>query len=99
MYRDDLYQQPTRSTAPTDVPVSNDDMTVVLVDDVLYSGRTVRAALDALTDLAAHRLSAWQFSDRGHRELPTRADFAGKPSSAHGERINVRLVEHDRRWR
>ena len=97
MYRDDLYQQPTRSTAPTDVPVSIDDMTVVLVDDVLYSGRTVRAALDALTDLGrpkAVRLAV--LADRGHRELPIRADFVGKNlPSAHGERINVRLVEHD----
>ena len=97
MYRDDLYQQPTRSTAPTDVPVSVDDMTVVLVDDVLYSGRTVRAALDALTDLGrpkAVRLAV--LADRGHRELPIRADFVGKNlPSAHGERINVRLVEHD----
>ena len=97
MYRDDLYQQPTRSTAPTEVPVSIDDMTVVLVDDVLYSGRTVRAALDALTDLGrpqAVRLAV--LADRGHRELPIRADFVGKNlPSAHGERINVRLVEHD----
>ena len=97
MYRDDLYQQPTRSTAPTEVPVSIDDMTVVLVDDVLYSGRTVRAALDALTGLGrpqAVRLAV--LADRGHRELPIRADFVGKNlPSAHGERINVRLVEHD----
>lgn len=97
MYRDDLYQQPTRTTAPTEVPVSIDDMTVVLVDDVLYSGRTVRAALDALTDLGrpqAVRLAV--LADRGHRELPIRADFVGKNlPSAHGERINVRLVEHD----
>jgi pyrimidine operon attenuation protein/uracil phosphoribosyltransferase len=97
MYRDDLYQHPTRSTAPTEVPVSIDDMTVVLVDDVLYSGRTVRAALDALTDLGrpqAVRLAV--LADRGHRELPIRADFVGKNlPSAHGERINVRLVEHD----
>jgi pyrimidine operon attenuation protein/uracil phosphoribosyltransferase len=97
MYRDDLYQHPTRNSAPTDVPVSIDDATVVLVDDVLYSGRTVRAALDALTDLGrpkAVRLAV--LADRGHRELPIRADFVGKNlPSAHGERINVRLVEHD----
>lgn len=97
MYRDDLYQQPTRASAPTEVPVSIDDTTVVLVDDVLYSGRTVRAALDALTDLGrprAVRLAV--LADRGHRELPIRADFVGKNlPSAHGERINVLLTEHD----
>ncbi|MEY4102180.1 MAG: hypothetical protein RIR88_314 [Actinomycetota bacterium] len=97
MYRDDLYQQPTRSTSPTDVPVSIDGATVVLVDDVLYSGRTVRAALDALTDLGRPdvvRLAV--LVDRGHRELPIRADFVGKNlPSAHDERINVNLVEHD----
>ena len=97
MYRDDLYQQPTRSTAPTEVPVSIDDATVVLVDDVLYSGRTVRAALDALTDLGRPKIVRLAvLADRGHRELPIRADFVGKNlPSAHGERINVRLVEHD----
>lgn len=97
MYRDDLYQQPTRSTAPTEVPVSIDDTTVVLVDDVLYSGRTVRAALDALTDLGRPKVVRLAvLADRGHRELPIRADFVGKNlPSAHGERINVRLVEHD----
>lgn len=97
MYRDDLYQHPTRASAPTEVPVSIDDTTVVLVDDVLYSGRTVRAALDALTDLGrpqAVRLAV--LADRGHRELPIRADFVGKNlPSAHGERINVLLTEHD----
>jgi pyrimidine operon attenuation protein/uracil phosphoribosyltransferase len=97
MYRDDLYQQPTRATSPTDVPVSIDGATVVLVDDVLYSGRTVRAALDALTDLGRPdivRLAV--LVDRGHRELPIRADFVGKNlPSAHDERINVNLVEHD----
>ncbi len=97
MYRDDLFQQPTRASSPTDVPFSIDGATVVLVDDVLYSGRTVRAALDALTDLGRPsivRLAV--LADRGHRELPIRADFVGKnlPSS-HGERINVLLVEHD----
>jgi pyrimidine operon attenuation protein/uracil phosphoribosyltransferase len=97
MYRDDLYQQPTRSTAPTEVPVSIDEATVVLVDDVLYSGRTVRAALDALADLGRPKVVRLAvLADRGHRELPIRADFVGKNlPSAHGERINVRLVEHD----
>ncbi len=97
MYRDDLYNNPTRATSPTEVPVTIDDQTVVLVDDVLYSGRTVRAALDALTDLGRpHIVRLAVLADRGHRELPIRADFVGKnlPSS-HGERINVNLSEHD----
>lgn len=97
MYRDDLYNNPTRATAPTEVPVTIDDQTVVLVDDVLYSGRTVRAALDALTDLGRPNIVRLAvLADRGHRELPIRADFVGKnlPSS-HGERINVNLAEHD----
>lgn len=98
MYRDDLAQHPTRAPQPTDMPVAGvDDMTVVLVDDVLYSGRTVRAALDALNDHGrpkAVRLAA--LIDRGHRELPIRADYIGKnlPSAKH-ERISVRLAEHD----
>lgn len=97
MYRDDLAQNPTRVPQPTEMPPSIDGATVVLVDDVLYSGRTVRAALDALNDHGrprAVRLAA--LIDRGHRELPIRADFIGKnlPSSKH-ERISVRLLEHD----
>lgn len=98
MYRDDLAHQPTRAPSPTDIPSGGvDGKTVVLVDDVLYSGRTIRAALDALSDLGrprAVRLAA--LVDRGHRELPIRADFVGKnlPTSAE-ERINVRLTETD----
>jgi pyrimidine operon attenuation protein/uracil phosphoribosyltransferase len=98
MYRDDLAQNPTRATGPTDIPHGGiDGKTVVLVDDVLYSGRTIRAALDALGDLGrprAVRLAV--LVDRGHREFPIRADFVGKnlPSSMH-ERINVRLEEID----
>jgi len=97
MYRDDLAQHPTRVPQPTEMPPSIDGTTVVLVDDVLYSGRTVRAALDALNDHGrpkAVRLAA--LIDRGHRELPIRADFIGKnlPSAKH-ERISVRLLEHD----
>ena len=85
MYRDDLAKNPMRAPAPTDIPAGGiDGKTVVLVDDVLYSGRTVRAALDAISDLGrprAVRLAA--LVDRGHRELPIRADFVGKnlPSS------------------
>lgn len=98
MYRDDLAHHPTRAPQPTDMPADGiDGATVVLVDDVLFSGRTVRAALDALNDHGrpkAVRLAA--LIDRGHRELPIRADYIGKnlPSSKH-ERISVRLVEHD----
>ena len=98
MYRDDLAKNPTRAPARTEIPSGGiDGKTVVLVDDVLYSGRTIRAALDALSDLGrprAVRLAV--LVDRGHRELPIRADFVGKnlPSAA-DERINVRLAEID----
>ncbi|WP_317230664.1 bifunctional pyr operon transcriptional regulator/uracil phosphoribosyltransferase PyrR [Clavibacter sp. MX14-G9D] len=98
MYRDDLQRNPTRAPAPTLLPAGGvDGRTVVLVDDVLFSGRTVRAALDAIGDLGrptAVRLAA--LVDRGHRELPIRADFVGKnlPSSL-AERIFVRLDEID----
>lgn len=98
MYRDDLRSQPTRSPQPTRIPGDGiDGKTVVLVDDVLFSGRTIRAALDALR--AHGRPRAVRLAvlvDRGHRELPIRADFVGKnlPTAAH-ERINVRMVEAD----
>jgi pyrimidine operon attenuation protein/uracil phosphoribosyltransferase len=97
MYRDDLARNRTRTPAPTELPGTIDGKTVVLVDDVLFSGRTVRAALDALSDLGrpkAVRLAV--LVDRGHRELPIRADFVGKnlPSAA-SERINVHLTEID----
>ena len=98
MYRDDLSRQPTRTPSPTQVPRQGiDGKTVVLVDDVLYSGRTIRAALDALNDLGrprAVRLAV--LVDRGHRELPIRADFVGKnlPTSRE-ERIHVRLADID----
>jgi pyrimidine operon attenuation protein / uracil phosphoribosyltransferase len=97
MYRDDLRRQPTRAVGHTEVPAPVDDGVVVLVDDVLYSGRTVRAALDALGDLGrprAVRLAV--LVDRGHRELPIRADHVGKniPTRT-GERVRVRLAELD----
>jgi len=98
MYRDDLAQNPIRATGPTDIPSGGiDGKTVVLVDDVLYSGRTIRAALDAIGSLGRPRsVRLAVLVDRGHRELPIRADFVGKnlPSSAE-ERINVRLEEID----
>ena len=98
MYRDDIQQKSTRATAPTDIPASGiDGTTVILVDDVLYSGRTVRAALDAITALG--RPDVVRFAvlvDRGHRELPIRADFVGKNlPSALDERVNVSLTEVD----
>jgi pyrimidine operon attenuation protein / uracil phosphoribosyltransferase len=98
MYRDDLKAQPTRPPAPTRIPSGGiDGKTVVLVDDVLFSGRTIRAALDAIGDHGrprAVRLAV--LVDRGHRELPIRADFVGKnlPTSL-DERISVRLAEID----
>ena len=98
MYRDDLRKNPTRGPHHTEMPPGGvDGKVVVLVDDVLFSGRTVRAALDAMNDLgrpATVRLAV--LIDRGHRELPIRADHVGKnlPSSR-TERVMVRLEESD----
>lgn len=97
MYRDDLDTRPTTPLGHTDLPVELAGHTVVLVDDVLYTGRTIRAALDALADLG--RPGSVQLAvlvDRGHRELPIRADYVGKnlPTSA-SERVMVRLEEID----
>lgn len=98
MFRDDLSRHPARVPEPTIVPRSGvANRTVVLVDDVLYSGRTIRAALDALTELGRPtvvRLAV--LVDRGHRELPIRADYVGKnlPTSAQ-ERVWVQLAETD----
>ena len=98
MYRDDLARNITRTPSPTQVPPGGiDGKTVVLIDDVLYSGRTIRAALDSLNDLGRPRVVRLAvLIDRGHRELPIRPDFVGKnlPSSQ-SERINVRLTEID----
>jgi len=98
MYRDDLRSHPTRTPHRTEVPGGGiDGKTVVLVDDVLYSGRTIRAALDALSDLgrpAVVRLAV--LVDRGHRELPIRADHVGKNlPTARTERVRLHLVETD----
>jgi pyrimidine operon attenuation protein/uracil phosphoribosyltransferase len=98
MYRDDLRLKPARALLHTEIPDSGiDGKTVVLVDDVLFSGRTIRAALDAMTEIG--RPSAVQLAvlvDRGHRELPIRADFVGKnlPTSL-VERVRVTLAETD----
>ncbi|MES2170053.1 MAG: bifunctional pyr operon transcriptional regulator/uracil phosphoribosyltransferase PyrR [Actinomycetota bacterium] len=98
MYRDDLASKPTRSPSPTSIPAGGiDGALVVLVDDVLYSGRTIRAALDALQAIGRPKyVRLATLVDRGHRELPIRPDFVGKnlPSSR-AERINVHLMETD----
>ena len=98
LYRDDLRHHAVRAIGPTEVPPGGiDGRRVVLVDDVLFSGRTVRAALDALGDLG--RPSSVQLAvivDRGHRELPIRADYVGKniPTSR-TETVKVTLAETD----
>jgi pyrimidine operon attenuation protein/uracil phosphoribosyltransferase len=98
LYRDDLSSlnlQPV--VKQTDIPVSVDGKSIVLVDDVLFTGRSIRAAMDALTDLGRPRLIHLAvLVDRGHRELPIRADYVGKniPSSRH-EEIRVNLEETD----
>ena len=98
MHRDDLRLRPARALGRTDLPVGGvDGKTIVLVDDVLYSGRTVRAALDALTELGRPRaVQLAVLVDRGHRELPIRADYVGKnlPTSQR-EVVRVLLSEVD----
>ena len=96
-YRDDFATHMSPEVHSTDIPFSIDGMTIVLVDDVLYTGRTIRAALDALMDIgrpAAVELAV--LVDRGHRELPIRADFVGKnvPSSS-SENVRLFLEEVD----
>jgi pyrimidine operon attenuation protein / uracil phosphoribosyltransferase len=97
LYRDDYATAGPRPLGRTDFPVDVDGRTVVLVDDVLYTGRTIRAAMDAVMDVG--RPKAIQLAvlvDRGHRELPIRADYVGKnvPTSA-DQAVRVRLAEHD----
>jgi pyrimidine operon attenuation protein/uracil phosphoribosyltransferase len=98
MHRDDLRLRPTRPLQRTQVPPDGvDGKTVVLVDDVLFSGRTIRAALDALNDLGRPRsVQLAVLVDRGHRELPIRADYVGKNlPTAHREKVRVHLAEID----
>ncbi len=97
LYRDDVSGGSRPLMRPTEIPVNIQGQRVVLVDDVLYTGRTIRAAMDALTDLG--RPSEIQLAvlvDRGHRELPIRADYVGKnvPTSLE-EEVEVRLAETD----
>ncbi|MFF0231900.1 bifunctional pyr operon transcriptional regulator/uracil phosphoribosyltransferase PyrR [Micromonospora sp. NPDC005254] len=98
LYRDDLRRHATRAIGPTQVPSGGiDGKRVILVDDVLFSGRTVRAALDALNDVG--RPASVQLAvlvDRGHRELPIRADYVGKNiPTALAESVKVTLAETD----
>ncbi|WP_053202394.1 bifunctional pyr operon transcriptional regulator/uracil phosphoribosyltransferase PyrR [Jiangella muralis] len=98
MYRDDLRLRPARALERTDIPPGGvDDRIVVLVDDVLFSGRTIRAALTALEDIGRPRaVRLVVLVDRGHRQLPIRADHVGKniPTSL-AESVKVRLTETD----
>ncbi|MCI4065453.1 bifunctional pyr operon transcriptional regulator/uracil phosphoribosyltransferase PyrR [Micromonospora sp. R77] len=98
LYRDDLRRHATRAVGPTQLPVGGiDGKRVILVDDVLFSGRTVRAALDALNDVG--RPASVQLAvlvDRGHRQLPIRADYVGKNiPTALAENVRVTLAEVD----
>jgi pyrimidine operon attenuation protein/uracil phosphoribosyltransferase len=96
-YRDDIALRPVQPLGPTEVPVDISGRVVVLVDDVLYTGRTIRAALDALTELGRPRaVQLAVLVDRGHRELPIRADYVGKnlPTNE-ADDVRVRLTETD----
>jgi pyrimidine operon attenuation protein/uracil phosphoribosyltransferase len=98
LYRDDLRLRGARALGPTDLPATGiDGQRVILVDDVLFSGRTIRAALDALADLGRPRLVQLAvLVDRGHRELPIRADYVGKNiPTAVEESVKVLLTESD----
>ena len=97
LYRDDLGRRAPKSLHATDVPVDVTGRTVVLVDDVLYTGRTIRAALDALNELGRpDRIRLVVLVDRGHRELPIRADHVGKNlPTAYDDRIRVLVEETD----
>jgi pyrimidine operon attenuation protein/uracil phosphoribosyltransferase len=95
MHRDDLDSRPAPDMAPTSIPFDCAERTVVLVDDVLFSGRTVRAAMDAIHAYGRpRRIQLATLIDRGHRELPIKPDFIGKNvPTAQNERVDVRLVE------
>ena len=100
LYRDDLTRIGYSPTVHrTDIPFSVDDRTVVLVDDVLFTGRTIRAAMDAIVDYGRPRaIRLAVLVDRGHRELPIRADFVGKNiATSPSDDVRVRLAESDGR--
>ncbi len=97
LYRDDLIGRPKPLVRPTEIPEPIEGKVIVLVDDVLFTGRSIRAAMDALMDFGrARRIQLAVLVDRGHRELPIRADYVGKnmPTSRH-EAVAVRLSETD----
>jgi pyrimidine operon attenuation protein / uracil phosphoribosyltransferase len=96
MYRDDIGQHAAPSMHPTVIPFDITGKTVVLADDVLFSGRTVRAALDALNDFGRpKRIQLAVLIDRGHRELPIKADFVGKNvPTALNEKVIVEVTEN-----
>ena len=97
LYRDDIFSRGGMTAQSTNIPVSIDGRVVILIDDVLFTGRSIRAAMDAVMDMGRPRLVQLAvLIDRGHRELPIRADFVGKniPTS-HSEEIHVRLAETD----
>lgn len=97
MHRDDLAQNAVPNVRPTQIPFDVTGKTVVLVDDVLFSGRTIRAAMDSLNDFGRPKqIQLAVLIDRGHRELPIKADFVGKnvPTSL-AEKIKVRMQETD----
>jgi pyrimidine operon attenuation protein/uracil phosphoribosyltransferase len=95
LYRDDATIEP--QVGPTSIPFKVEDRTVVLVDDVLYTGRTTRAALDALMDFGRPRaVQLLVLVDRGHRELPIQADYVGRQCPTYpAERVKVELLEID----
>jgi pyrimidine operon attenuation protein / uracil phosphoribosyltransferase len=95
MHRDDLDRRAAPQVHPTVIPFDVSGKTVVLVDDVLFNGRTIRAAMDALNDFGRpKRIQLAVLIDRGHRELPIKADFVGKNvPTAPGEKVHVRLGE------
>lgn len=97
LYRDDLSERPRMRVRPTTMPVDVTGRTVVLCDDVLYTGRTVRAGMGAVSDLGRPlRIQLAALVDRGHRELPIRADFVGKNiPTRQSELVRVRLAETD----
>ncbi|MEI6710261.1 MAG: bifunctional pyr operon transcriptional regulator/uracil phosphoribosyltransferase PyrR [Actinomycetota bacterium] len=93
-YRDDLEKRPVPASAETTIPVSLEDKTVILVDDVLFTGRTIRAALNALSDWGRpHVVQLAVMVDRGHRELPIRPDFIGKNLPTSMDEAIVATVE------
>ena len=99
LYRDDLSERPRMRVRPTTMPVDVAGRAVVLADDVLYTGRTIRAALDAISDLGRPlRIQVATLIDRGHRELPIRADFVGKNiPTRRTEMVKVCFAETDGR--